>query len=168
MNTDASTAPVVKIEFDRETCGRCGGTGQMPFAAYGGVCLECHGKGSKLTRKGKAASARMAEWQAANMTVAITDLQPGDRVMMTNMSGARYAATVASVTPSPFKMWTGAGDDRAEVPLWSVDMNKGGGVDAPADHMMTRAWDSDSLTRCYTEALARMSGATATRKVDAA
>lgn len=26
-------------------CGRCGGTGHMPFSAYGGVCFRCNGDG---------------------------------------------------------------------------------------------------------------------------
>lgn len=42
--------PVVRYgktydSINSEHCGRCGGTGQMPFAVYSGLCFKCNGTG---------------------------------------------------------------------------------------------------------------------------
>lgn len=49
MTTTEKTTPggntylVSRNGFPVEECTRCGGTGQMPFSAYQGVCFKCHG-----------------------------------------------------------------------------------------------------------------------------
>jgi DnaJ-class molecular chaperone len=44
----------VSIKFETTTCDRCGGSGYMPYAAYGGVCFKCNKAGVVYTRAGRA------------------------------------------------------------------------------------------------------------------
>jgi hypothetical protein len=37
------------------TCGRCGGSGRMPYSVMNGVCFKCGGTGSVYTKRGAAA-----------------------------------------------------------------------------------------------------------------
>ena len=46
-----------KLLLENTTCGRCGGTGRMPFMVANGVCFKCTGWGAVLTKRGRAAQA---------------------------------------------------------------------------------------------------------------
>ncbi len=76
----AAMQRIVKIEWERETCSRCAGTGQYPSPAWQGVCLKCGGKGKMLTRAGRAALAKYDAYLAAHHTKNMIDLEPGDIV----------------------------------------------------------------------------------------
>lgn len=156
--TETPDRQVVKLTFDRETCDRCGGTGRMPFAAYGGVCLKCHGKGSSLTRRGRAASDRMVEWQNANLNVRVDQLEVGDSVRMTSLGGKSYTAKVVEVVPSDVTMTTKRDDVETVHPLYRITFDRGPGLTAPAETRLGRTWTRETLTRCYLEVLSRMSG----------
>lgn len=93
--TPAAPRRIAKVEWDRETCTRCGGTGRYPSAMWQGVCLGCNGLGRKLTRAGKAALAKYDAYMAANHSKMMIDLQPGDVVR--DQHGRRR--TVVSVDP---------------------------------------------------------------------
>ena len=64
----------MNVTFETTTCDRCGGSGYMPFAAYGGVCFKCNKAGKVFTRKG--AAARKAFVEARN--AACPKLLPGE------------------------------------------------------------------------------------------
>lgn len=71
---------MTKITFDRDTCGRCGGTGRMPFSVHGGVCFACGGSGLRLSRSGRAAHKRFEAWAATALDRLPLELQAGDVV----------------------------------------------------------------------------------------
>jgi hypothetical protein len=48
----ALAARVRTITFARHACGRCGGSGKMPFAVWGGKCFKCAGAGTLPTTRG--------------------------------------------------------------------------------------------------------------------
>jgi preprotein translocase subunit YajC len=89
------TPQVVKIEWERELCTRCAGSGQYPSPMWQGVCLGCEGKGRKLTRVGRAALKKYEAYLAAHHTKMMIELQPGDVVRAGG--GER---TVVSVDPT--------------------------------------------------------------------
>lgn len=46
------------IEYEKEPCGRCGGSGQYSWnSMHGSTCYGCSGSGMRLTKRGKAARA---------------------------------------------------------------------------------------------------------------
>jgi hypothetical protein len=47
----------MQTKLETKTCSRCGGSGKMPFAVYGGVCFKCNGAGNFYTKRGRAAHA---------------------------------------------------------------------------------------------------------------
>jgi hypothetical protein len=63
--------------FESTTCGRCGGTGHLPFAVYGGKCFACHGDKVVMTRAGKAARRKWDAWREATLAIKVADLAPG-------------------------------------------------------------------------------------------
>lgn len=67
----------MRVVFDSTPCTRCGGTGQMPYAVYGGVCLKCRGAKRRLTAKGRAATKRYLAWREAALQFPITRVTEG-------------------------------------------------------------------------------------------
>lgn len=54
----AYKAEIESLKLERETCSRCGGTGNYSFClSYGTTCFKCAGKKVVLTKRGAAASA---------------------------------------------------------------------------------------------------------------
>jgi len=83
------------IRFETTTCDRCGGTGYMPYAAYGGVCFKCNKAGKVLTRKGLAArKAFYAARVAACQSVPVGELQVGQKI---SQDGETWRTVVAPV-----------------------------------------------------------------------
>jgi hypothetical protein len=96
----SESSPEPKLEFERQTCTRCGGSGSYSWcAAYGSKCFLCAGKGKILTKRGAAAA---AYWSEIRKRRADT-LKPGDVVHMDSitMGGTpfTYWAKVLDVTP---------------------------------------------------------------------
>jgi hypothetical protein len=54
--TTAAPAQVEARTLETVVCTRCGGSGRMPFAVYGGKCFKCDGAGKVYTAKGRAAA----------------------------------------------------------------------------------------------------------------
>lgn len=83
MTVSASASPSatdrVRLVFDRDSCGRCGGTGR--YAGYG-VCFACSGAGGRLTRAGLAASKRWRVWKDANLSLPIDATLVGRRAFI--------------------------------------------------------------------------------------
>lgn len=73
---------------ERDTCSRCGGTGRMPFAVYGGVCFKCGGRGYVFTKRGVEAERYLREIRS----LPARDLKVGQsiRVQSITMSGASF------------------------------------------------------------------------------
>lgn len=72
------------ITYEKETCGRCYGSGQYSFNQVDGSrCYGCGGTGQRLTKRGKAAKA----FADTILNVPIDQVQVGQRVTSTCMSG---------------------------------------------------------------------------------
>lgn len=89
-------------KFEREPCGRCGGDGRYgPTSVYGGKCFDCHGKGVRLTRRGRAA----AEFLRNLRKCRADEVKVGDLIRVGGMTmGCQpfeyFARVVEVVTPS--------------------------------------------------------------------
>jgi hypothetical protein len=67
----------LKEILEKETCGRCGGSGHYSFNMLDGTrCYGCGGSGSKYTKRGAAAKA----YYLAMLTTDIALAQAGDRM----------------------------------------------------------------------------------------
>ena len=65
------------LKFERETCGRCGGSGRYSYNQIDGdMCYGCQGKGVKLTKRARIAQQALRD---ARMVPA-GDIKIGDRV----------------------------------------------------------------------------------------
>tara|TARA_Y100000310_G_scaffold25258_1_gene24170 strand:+ start:165 stop:365 length:201 start_codon:yes stop_codon:yes gene_type:complete len=52
MSTITQAGKIDKMEFHKETCLRCDGTGRVWFSSFlAGVCFGCKGKGQVLLKK---------------------------------------------------------------------------------------------------------------------
>lgn len=83
--------------FENDTCGRCGGTGRMPYSVYSGRCFRCHGRGFLLTKRGAAANAHLE----ALRSVPASSLKVGDVVryeFLVNPFSADFVRAFADVT----------------------------------------------------------------------
>ncbi|MCX4799629.1 DUF6011 domain-containing protein [Streptomyces sp. NBC_01242] len=80
--TDTTAPEPLKINFDTEPCGRCGGTGRHSFNQRDGhVCWGCSGNKVRLSRLGRAASDAYEKALGASAgTVAVGDIKPGMRI----------------------------------------------------------------------------------------
>lgn len=112
-NTTQPAAPATRtITYEREECTRCGGTGQYPSACYNGLCLGCSGTGRKLTRRGKAAKAKIDALLNSLCAVRVDALAPGMRVRTTDASGktrssVRRGAIIKAVRATGTAAWNG-------------------------------------------------------------
>ena len=71
----------MKIEYEKETCGRCGGSGHFSYNQITGTrCFGCEGSGERYTKRG-AAALKFAQ-SLADRTVA--DVKVGDVVLYNN------------------------------------------------------------------------------------
>lgn len=81
------------IAYEKETCGRCGGTGQYSYNQVDGSrCYGCGGTGQRLTKRGKAAKA----FADTLLDLPIDQVQVGQRVSDTCM-GRRTTITVKNI-----------------------------------------------------------------------
>jgi hypothetical protein len=85
------------ISYEYETCSRCGGTGRMPFEAYGGQCLKCHGQGRHLTSAAKRVRDIVTATLSERLRISVAELSDGMLVRIGDVRQPR--ARVVSVTP---------------------------------------------------------------------
>lgn len=154
----------MKIVFEMQDCSRCGGSGKMPFALYGGQCFKCLGTGQTMTAKGRRAYKRLLEVQAEVCTVAASQLKPGDRIINSD----RRTVTVVEV-----KVKLGKGNGGGSKGVKGSDSymeyvnfgetvirtKSGVGSAGPAHRAVTKAWTTETLT-IAAEALKNFKGAT--------
>ena len=93
--------PATELRFERQTCSRCGGSGQHSFCqGYGSKCFKCHGKGEVLTKRGAAASAYMNSLTSCRAD----EIKVGDRFRDSLVTAggqvARVVWTVEEVRPT--------------------------------------------------------------------
>jgi len=82
LTLDAATR--TELKFERETCTRCGGSGQYSYCEmYGSTCFKCHGNGQALTRRGAVAR----QWMADQRKILVRDVKPG---MVIKSFGSTY------------------------------------------------------------------------------
>lgn len=147
-----ATRPVAKIAYDKATCARCGGSGRMPFSAYGGVCFGCNGNGEKLTAAGRRAHAAVEEWAKAHLTVAASSLKEGDRI---NYQGQRRTLIRDAETTLGYgggKSMIGVEGTDSYVETWTlgktVVTTQKVSMQLPAHAEVVRWWTRESLTAC--------------------
>lgn len=81
-------------QTERETCGRCGGTGKYPSSCYNGVCLGCQGQGYKLTARGREADRYLRVLRSKS----VEEVKVGDLVQATfGMGNIRAFGTVLKI-----------------------------------------------------------------------
>lgn len=87
----------MRIVFETETCGRCGGTGKYSFNQIDGDrCYGCKGAAKKWSRKGTTARKGYEKALAEQLSVAYADIKIGDKIYVnvdTSMTGIRYGWT---------------------------------------------------------------------------
>lgn len=87
----------MQIVYDKETCGRCGGTGEYSYCqTYGRRCFKCGGQKMQLTRAGKKAKAVAEAWKAEHAVIRAGDVTVG--TVIVNEAGKRVPVT--KVAPS--------------------------------------------------------------------
>lgn len=97
------------ISYEKETCCRCGGTGQYSYNQVDGSrCYGCGGTGQRLTKRGKAAKA----FADTLLNLRIDQVQIGQRVTDTCM-GRRTTITVKSIEQTENGMRLENGEWRA-------------------------------------------------------
>lgn len=82
--------------FEKETCTRCGGSGNYSWNAVSGSrCFRCHGSGETYTRRGGAARA----FFLASLEKPVGEIQVGDSVLASiGMTGTKKWFKVESIT----------------------------------------------------------------------
>lgn len=80
------------LEYERETCGRCGGSGRYSYNQIDrDRCYGCGGTGRRLTKRGRAAR----EFASGLLTVTAGEVKAGDRVRYDDaLTGRRTTITV--------------------------------------------------------------------------
>lgn len=87
----------MKITYERETCGRCLGTGKYSYnALHGDRCYGCGGHGTRLTKRGAVASQAVKD-VLGKLEVLATKLRPG-QVVRASEFDADFAGEVEILT----------------------------------------------------------------------
>jgi len=69
---------MLKTVFEKQTCGRCGGSGRFSYNQMDGdTCYGCRGNGEILTKRGRAAHL----YYKGLITVMVKDVQEGDTII---------------------------------------------------------------------------------------
>ncbi len=89
-----------KLQLERETCSRCGGSGHYSYCQrYGTRCFKCGGKGVVLSKRGAVAKAYLTRLRSRPAC----ELKPGDKVrgVTVTMSGDLFGQwrTVVALRP---------------------------------------------------------------------
>lgn len=91
-----TTKPKI-LEYERETCGRCGGSGHYSYNQIDGTrCYGCGGTGKRLTKRGSAAVA----FANAMLEVPIQDVPQDQQAIYSDaLTGKRYRFTGTIMEP---------------------------------------------------------------------
>ena len=88
----------LQTSFEKETCGRCSGSGEHSYnQLHGKVCYGCNGKGERLTKRGSVA----AQFYRASCEAMAKDVAAGDTIeingVMPNGTLYKQRAVVLSI-----------------------------------------------------------------------
>ena len=73
----------MKIRFETQPCGRCGGSGRYSYCTmYGDKCFGCNGNGRVLTRDGSAAQQAIADARERMCGITAETVKPGMKVLL--------------------------------------------------------------------------------------
>ena len=87
----ATTDQNPTLRLERQTCGRCGGSGKYSYCQmYGDRCFGCQGRGEVLTKRGAAA----AQYLIGLRSKPAGEVQVGD-VIEVNLGRARWGKVLA-------------------------------------------------------------------------
>lgn len=85
----------MKIRYETETCGRCGGSGEYSYCqTHGTTCFGCSGGGDRYSKRGKAAIARVKAFKKAKFSKLASAVKAGDIV---NHCNSRFLARVDAI-----------------------------------------------------------------------
>lgn len=81
--------------IETETCTRCGGCGRYSYNQItGDRCFKCGGKGTQMTKRGRAVN----DWIKEQTATDAMSVKVGDRVVYTDaLSGRRSTFTIAEI-----------------------------------------------------------------------
>ena len=128
-------------EFERETCGRCSGTGRYPSAAWNGVCLGCQGQGKSLTAAGRAAKKAHDAWVTERLTISVRSIEVGMKIRPSQIDGWK---TITAIGEEHTNGRSKIGDgDWTDVRMITVTTAKSGTYGLLADGTVTRAATQD-------------------------
>ena len=72
----------MKIAYEMETCGRCGGGGRYSFNLKDGdVCYGCSGRGERMSKRARKAHAAINAFKAEQFSKLVADVVVGDIVV---------------------------------------------------------------------------------------
>lgn len=141
---------MARLVFEMQDCSRCGGSGKMPFAVYGGQCFKCHGSGQVMTPKGRRAYKKYLEVREVLCSVAASSLKAGDKIVNSENR-------VVTVTEVHVRLGKGNGggsqgvkgsDSYMEYMTFgetTIHVNKGWGFSGPAHRSVVKAWTSETM-----------------------
>lgn len=92
------------VYYAMETCGRCGGTGMMPFAAYGGVCFKCGRAGRHFTPAGRKAYHALEAKRDEVYGVPWSEVEVGDTVWWSDSRTWRAVLTKEAQAPDALRV----------------------------------------------------------------
>jgi hypothetical protein len=144
----------MKISFQTQTCGRCGGTGQYPSMRHQGRCLGCGGSGRCLTRAGRYARERYDEAMADKMKIRWSQARKGDLV---RLAGDKKYRRVEAIRQTSWTYQENNGT-RAEAQALVVELSGLGEYTVRAEDMILR-WDAEAF-RAACAAVSHLKGAT--------
>ena len=129
-------------EFERETCSRCGGDGKYSYNQRDGdICYGCHGRGIRLTKKGRKANEHFQEL----LHVDNTDLKVGDYIWRQGMpapinepSGWRKITDIEEKAPNPNTHSYVGGVEIPQKPTLHIDLGHGSSIGLPKDDQSRR------------------------------
>ena len=121
----------MKVEYEKQTCGRCGGSGQYSYNQIDGSrCYGCGGSGQKLTKRGAAAKA----YADSILDVKIEDFAKlaKRKARYTDHLGGRRITFSAAIV-SGFTKSKSMGEDWKETPNFTLLQKQEDGTYKPAN-----------------------------------
>jgi hypothetical protein len=167
----ATTAPAVQtIRYETATCTRCGGSGQMPFAAYGGRCFKCNGNGETMTAAGRRARAKVEAYAAEHLMVPASAVRPGDKIVGNDGKTRTVVEVETTLGQGNGRSKVGVEGTESFVETWtygSTTIHTGRNSYGGAAHRAVRvAWTQDHLAAAA-QLVAHLKGAIVTYKEEA-
>ena len=161
---------MASVNFERETCTRCGGTGKYSFNLKDGdMCYGCKGTGMKLTKRGAAAAAYAREISEVTIEAAIN----GGFEFTVNIFGKNIRVATTEFVPAEESGFASLNPVTGEYERFAVyscfDKNGKGLITGPANTPVRRVITADMVEQveAYQASLTK-AGKVSKRKMGAA